>query len=145
MIKFIEKLEAFPDKEDIPAAEKGENITALAPNSELSQSEYILDNFSAQDFTQRTGLPARYRKTIAAFEDIIEERNKACHDTEFEFARLLLTRQFKDPVMAHKWDCEHWSALLLWVSGYATLEDMKKVSNDVKLPPIGLGMRGKLG
>ena len=144
MIKLIEKLEAFPDKEDIPAAEKGENITALAPNSELSQSEYILDNISAQDFTQRTGLPPHYRKTLATHEDIIEEQNKACHDTGFEFARLLSTRQFKDPVMAHKWDCEHWSTLLLWVTGYATLEDMKKVTNDVKLPLSGLGMRGKL-
>ena len=136
MIKFIEKLEALTDKKGPPTAEKGENVTPYAPNSEISQSEHILDNIPAQVFTQRTGLPARYRKTIAAFEDIVEERNKACHDTEFEFARLLLRKQFKDPVVAQKFNCDHWSALLLWVTGYASLKDMAAVANDVKLPPI---------
>ena len=133
MIKFIEKLETLPDENGISTAEKGENLAADAQNS---RSEYILDNISAQDFTQQTSLPARYRKTLAAYEDIVEKRNKACHDTQFEFARLLLTRQFRDPAMAREWNCDHWSTLLLWVTGYTSLEDMKKVSDVVKLPKI---------
>ena len=137
MIKYIEKLEALPDKDGIPPAAQGENATTHEQNSKPSQSQYILDNLPAQDFTQRTGLPSTYLKTIAAFEDIIEARNKACYDTEFEFARLLLTRQFRDPVMAQEWNCEHWSKLLLWVTGYATLEDMARVARSVRLHPIG--------
>ena len=136
MIKFVEKLEALLDKNGVQVAEKGENIAAHNQNPKISQAKYILDNISPQAFTQRTGLHPAYRKIIAAFEDIVEERNKACHDTEFEFARLLLRRQFKDPVMAEKWNCDHWAALLLWVTGYASLKDMAAVANDVRLPPF---------
>ena len=133
---YRKTIAAFKDIIDPPTAEKAENVTHHASNSKTSRSKYILDNISAQDFTQQTGLPARYRKTVAAYEDIVEGRNNTCHNTQFEFARLLLTRQFKDPVMAREWNCDHWSTLLLWVTGYATLEDMKKVTNVVKLPTI---------
>ena len=138
MIKFVEKLEALPDKNAVPAAaEKGdENITAHNQNPEISQSKYVLDNIPAEDFTHFTGLPVAYRKTLAAFEEIVEERNKVLYDTEFEFARLLLRRQFKDPVVAQEWNCEHWAKLLLWVTGYASLKDMAAVANEVRLPSI---------
>ena len=136
MIKVVEKLEALSDKNGVQVAEKSKNIAAHNQNPEISQAKYILDNVSPQAFTQRTGLPPAYRKAIAAFEDIVEERNKACHDTEFEFARLLLRRQFKDPVIAHEWNCDHWAALLLWVTGYASLKDMAAVARDVRLPSI---------
>ena len=39
--------------------------------------------------------------------------------------------------MAQEWNREHWSNLLLWVTGYATLKDMAKVARDVRLRPIG--------
>lgn len=104
MIKFIEKLEALPDKNGVQVAAKGGSVAAHDQKPKILRSNFVLDNISAQVFTQRTGLPASYRKTIAAFEAIVEERNKACQDTEFEFARLLLTRQFKDPVTAHEWN-----------------------------------------
>ncbi len=136
MINFAEKLEAMLGKKGIQVAEKGENDPAHDRKSKMSRSKTILDNISAQVFTQRTGLPSSYRKTIAAFEDIVEERNKVCHETGFEFARLLLTKQFKDPVVAQKFNCPHWSALLLWVTGYATLEEMAAVANIVTPPPI---------
>ena len=136
MIKVVEKLEARLDKDGVQVPVNNENAAAHDQNPEISQAKYILDNISPQAFTEGTGLPPAYRKTIAAFEDIVEERNKACHDTEFEFARLLLRRQFKDPVIAHEWNCDHWAALLLWVTGYASLKDMAAVANDVRLPSI---------
>ena len=100
-------------KEGKQVAEKGEKNPAHNPKPKMSRSKPILDDISTQVFTQRTGLPLSYRKTLAAFEDIVEERNKVCHETGFEFARLLLTKQFKDPVMAQNFDCPHWSTLLL--------------------------------
>ena len=130
------KLEAMLGKKGVQVVEKGENNPAHNRKSTMSRSKTVLDNISAQVFTQRTGLPSSYRKTIAAFEDIVEERNKVCYETGFEFARLLLTKQFKDPVVAQKSNYPQWSALLLWSTGYATLEDMAAVANVVTPPPI---------
>ena len=135
MIKYVEKLEAMLEEKGVEVAAKGENDPAHDQKSEMSRSKTVLDNISAQEFTQRTGLPPSYQKTIAAFENIFEERNTVCHETGFEFARLLLTRQFKDPVMAKKFNCEHWSALLLWVTGYATLEEMAAAANAIANTP----------
>ena len=134
--KYRETIAVFSDIID---AQRNEvcHDTEFDRKSEISRSKHILDNISAQDFTQRTGLPAKYRETIAVFSDIVDaRRNEVCHDTEFEFARLLLTRQFKDPVNAQLWNCDHWALLLLWITGYTTLEDMAAVANDVKPHPI---------
>ena len=136
MIKSVEKLEAMLGKKGIQVVKKGENDPANNRKPTISRSKTVLDNISAQVFIQRTGLPLSYRKTIAAFEDIVEERNKVCHETVFPFARLLLTMQFNDPVIAQNFSCPHWSALLLWVTGYATLEDMAAGKNAVTPPPI---------
>ena len=102
----------------------------------MQRAKYIFDNISAQVFTKRTRLPASYRKPIAAFEEIVEGRNQVVHDTEFEFAYLLLRKQFRDPVNAQKFNCHHWSTLLLWVTGYNSLKDLAAVAKEVKLPTI---------
>ena len=136
MIKYVEKLEAMLGEKGIQTAEKGANDPAHDRKSKMSQAKTVLDNISPQVFTKRTGLDSSYRKTIAAFADTVDQRNSICHETGFEFARLLLTEQFQDPVMAQKWNCPHWSALLLWVTGYPTLEDMAAVANNVVPPPI---------
>ena len=137
MTKFIRKLEVLLGKKGLSGPEKGTSVKGHDRKSEMSRSKHVLDNISAQDFTQHTGLPAKYRETIAVFSDIVDaRRNEVCHDTEFEFARLLLTRQFKDPVNAQLWNCDHWALLLLWVTGYTTLEDMAAIANDVKPHPI---------
>lgn len=47
------------------------------------------------------------------------------YDTEYEFARLLRSKQFQKPEMAEKWDVKHWEGMLLWISGMKSL----KVSN----------------
>ena len=135
MIKYVEKLEAILGEKGVEVAAKGGNDPAHDWKSKMSRSETVLDNISAQVFTQRTGLLPSYRKTIAAFEDIFEKRNTVCHETGFEFARLLLTKQFKDPVTSQNFNCDHWSALLLWVTGYATLEEMAAVANAVANTP----------
>ena len=41
---------------------------------------------SAQVFTQPTGLPSDFRRTVAAFEGVISDRIKVRHDPKFEFA-----------------------------------------------------------
>lgn len=136
MIKFVEKLEVMLRKKSVEVAAKGGNDPAHDKKSKISRSKTVLDNISAQLFTQRTGLPPSYRKTIAAFDDIVEERNTICHETGLDFARLLLTKQFQDPANWQIFDCEHWSTLLLWVTGYATLEDMAAAANHAsKAPP----------
>ena len=136
MIKFVEKLEAMLGEKRIRTAEKSANDPAHDRKTKMSQATTVLDNMSSQVFTKRTGLDSSYRKTIAAFADIVDQRNSICHETGFEFARLLLTKQFQDPVVAQKFNCPHWSALLLWVTGYPTLEDMAAVANDVVPPPV---------
>ena len=135
MIKYVEKLEAMLEGNGVEVAAKGENDPAHDQKSDMSRSKTVLDNISAQVFTQQTGLPPSYRNTIAAFEDILKKQNTVCHETGFEFARLLLTKQFKDPVMAQKFNCKHWSALLLWVTGYTTLEEMAAVADIIANTP----------
>ena len=139
MIKFAEKMESMLAKKGVQMVEKSTSDPGHDRKSKMSRSKNILDNISAQTFTQRTGLPPKYRDTMANFELIVEKRNDAVHDTQFQFARLLLKRQFKDPVNANKHDCAHWAGLLLWVTGYETLEDMAAVAKKMAeaRTPIG--------
>ena len=124
MIKFVEKLETMLAKKGVERAPKGGNNPNHDRKNLMSRSETVLHNISAQDFTRRTGLDKSYRKTIANFEEIVEERNKLVHETGLEFACLLLTKQFQNPANWKEYNCDHWSPLLLWVTGYDTLEDM---------------------
>ena len=135
MIKFVEKLELMLAKKGVQMVEKGGSSPGHDRKSKMSRSKTILDNISAQTFTQRTGLPPQYRTTIANFETIVEKRNDAVHDTQFHFARLLLKRQFKDPVNATRHNLAHWVRLLLWVTGYETLEEMAAVAANVAAAP----------
>ena len=89
-----------------------------------------------QAFTKRTGLDLSFRKTIPAFADITEERNSTVHETGCDFARILLTEQFQDPATAQRWNCPHWTTLLLWVTGYSTLEEMAAVADNLVPPQI---------
>ncbi len=139
MIKFVEKMELMLAKKGVQMVEKGGSTSGYDRKSKMSRSKNILDNISAQTFTQRTGLEPQYRDTIANFETIVETRNDAVHETQFQFARLLLKRQFKDPVNANKHNCDHWSRLLLWVTGYETLEDMAAVAAQVAAAPTPIG------
>ena len=133
MIKFVDKLEPMLGKKST-RAEKSRNAPGHDHKSRMSRAKHVLDNISAQLFTKRTGLPEKYRRTIAAYDEIVEARNEVVHDTEFEFARLLLRPHFRDPVIAQTFNCDHWHTLLLWVTGYSSLEDMAAVADVVKLP-----------
>ena len=139
MIKFAEKLESMLAKKGVPKVEKGTSAPGHDRKNKMSRSKNILDNISAQTFEQRTGLSSKYRETMANFENIVEKRNDAVHDTQFQFARLLLKRQFRDPVNANKHDCAHWAGLLLWVTGYETLEAMAAVAREVAAAPTPIG------
>ena len=138
MIKFVEKLEVMLRKRGVQIVAKGGNDKAHDRKSKMSRSRMVLDNISAQNFTKCTGLPPKYRDTITAFERIVEKRNDTRHETQFDFARLLLSRQFTDPATAVLFNCDHWSNLLLWVTGYPTLEEMAKLARVLtrRPPPI---------
>ena len=134
MIRYVEKLEGMSGKK-VDQAAKGKNDPDHDKKSKMSRSKMLLDNISAQNFTQCTGLPPKYRETITAFEEIVEKRNEACHETGFDFARLLLSIQFTDPVTSELFNCAHWSTLLLWVEGYTTLEEMAVSARVMRRPP----------
>ena len=102
MIKFVEKLGIILGKSDIPATEKGRSITVYDQKSKTSQSNYILDNISAQVFTPAYRSPIILLKDITVFKDIIKAQAKVCHKTGSDFARILSIKQFKDPVIINK-------------------------------------------
>ena len=64
IIKFIAKLEIIPGNNGIQAAEKGGSVTLSNQKSKTSQSNYILNNISAQNFTQRIGLLSYYTNDL---------------------------------------------------------------------------------
>lgn len=70
-------------------------------------------------------------------EGLVDDRNKACHDTEFVFASLPLLGQFKGPVLVQKCGYDHWARLLLWVTIYINLKDVAGVANKIEPPSIG--------
>ena len=54
----------IPGKNGIQAAEKGGSVTLSNQKSKTSQSNYILKNISAQNFTQRIGLLSYYTNNL---------------------------------------------------------------------------------
>lgn len=92
MIEFVDKLELMLSKKDVQIAEKIGSTTGYDRKSKMAQAKVMLDGISPQAFTKGTGLEPGFRKTVAAYEEIVEARNQVVHDTEFEFARLLLRK-----------------------------------------------------
>lgn len=111
---------------------KGASKAGYDQKSKIAMVKDMLDSISPQAFTKATGLEPSFRRTFDDHEEIVEIRKKVAHDTEFEFARLLLRPQFRDPVVAQKLNCEHWSKVLLWVSGYSSLKEMAAVAREAE-------------
>ena len=81
MIKFVEKLEVMLRKKGVQTAVIGGNNKSYDRKFKMLRSRIVLDNISAQNFTQCTGLPSKYRDTITAFKRIVKKRNDICYET----------------------------------------------------------------
>ena len=68
------KLEVILGKKDIPHSREGESVVGHDPKSETSRSKTSFDNSLAQAFMQRTGFPSDYRRTVAAIENLVDDR-----------------------------------------------------------------------
>lgn len=130
----MDKVNLVFGKKVVKITGKGRSKAGYDQKSKIAQAKVMLDGISPQAFTKATGLEPGFRKIVADYEELVEARNKVVHDTEFEFARLLLRPQFRDPVVAAKYNCERWSKLLLLVTGYSSLKEMAAVAREGELP-----------
>ena len=136
--KFVDKLgDILLAKGIIDEPERGKNKPAYDKMKSLLTAEEILSKITAQDFSKKTGLGGDYRKSILKCKDDLKLRNSQVHDTEDLFARLLLTPQFKDPVIAEEWQVEHWAFLLTWVTGMESIQAMAARAIKTQRSPYG--------
>lgn len=127
MEAFVEKL---ADQNQI-LFDKGENNPDADKTIHIQTANNILQQVSATEFEAKTGLPGKYRQQSAKYKEAAEKRNKWAHETEYEFARLLLSDQYQDPVRNAKLETEHYTKLLLWLYDKETLQEMADVVADV--------------
>lgn len=130
MTKFVEKL-SIKQKVNIPKEAKGKNDPLHDKTKYMKAAATLFDKFSAQDFKQRTGLDPAYRAFLGNYRKIIEARRAWAHETDDEFARLLLSDQFREEPFRTEENVEQWEKLLLWVSGKETLQEMANAVAEV--------------
>lgn len=58
------------------------------------------------------------------YRKFVEARREWAHETNDEFARLLLSDQFQDEPFKTEQNVKQWEKLLLWVSGKDALQEM---------------------
>ncbi|CAF9941497.1 hypothetical protein IMSHALPRED_002750 [Imshaugia aleurites] len=117
-LDFVKKL-SYKQKEA-----KGKNDPLHDSTKYMNAAATLLKNLTAQDFKQRTGLDPAYRVFLEHYRKFIEARREWAHETNNEFARLLLSDQFLEEPFRTKENVEQWEKLLLWVSGKETLQEM---------------------
>ncbi len=82
---------------------------------------------SIREFEKKVDLSGKYRQEFENYTETAEARPLWPHESESEFARLLLSDQFQDPVRNKDLQTEHWAKLLLWTYGKETLEEMAHI------------------
>lgn len=80
---------------------------------------------------KETGLSSDYRLAVVEYKKIVEARRKWAHESENEFARLLLSEQFQDPLQNSEHNTPYWTKLLLWTYNKETLQEMAAVVANV--------------
>ncbi|MCJ1453394.1 hypothetical protein MMC28_003741 [Mycoblastus sanguinarius] len=94
----------------------------------MTAESTLLKTSTAQDFQKKTGLEPSYRESLKNYEKIVDARCAWAHESENEFARLLLSEKFQEN--AQRLNVGHWKKLLLWVYEKDTLEEMADLFAD---------------
>ncbi|KAK3178474.1 hypothetical protein OEA41_000610 [Lepraria neglecta] len=122
---FVEKL----SKEQKISMKKGKNDPEANKIRLMDTTNKILKKLSAQNFKAKTGLEPSFRASLSRYGTIVDQRRACAHGTENEFARLLLSDQFKRK--NQELNVDHWAKMLLWVYEKKTLEEMANVVANV--------------
>ncbi|KAK4695888.1 hypothetical protein P7C71_g1942, partial [Lecanoromycetidae sp. Uapishka_2] len=125
MEKVVEKI----SKKQKITFKKGKNDSNADKTRLMDATNKILKKVTAQDFEKKTGLHKDYRTDLAKYEQLVDKRRVWAHETENEFAYLLLSDQFQGEKKAEL-NTEHWARLLLWVYDKANLQEMAAVVED---------------
>lgn len=91
----------------------------------MGNTSKILKNNTVQDFEQKTGLASKFRDDFVKHEGYVDDRRTWAHQTENQFAYLLLSDQFQEK--EQELNTKHWEELLLWTYEKDTLEEMAAV------------------
>ena len=95
MTSFVKKL-SVKQKVHIPQEAKGKNNPLHDNTKYVNAASTLFNKYSAQEFKDRTGLDPAYRILLQNCRKFVEARHKWAHETDDEFARLLLSRQFQE-------------------------------------------------
>ena len=95
MTGFVKKL-SMKQKVNIPSEAKGKNDPLHDSTKYMNAASTLFDKFTAEEFKKRTGLDPAYRVFLGNYRKFIEARREWAHETDEEFARLLLSRQFQE-------------------------------------------------
>ena len=121
MTSFVKKL-SVKQKVNIPQEAKN---NPLHDNTKyMNAASTLFNKYPAQEFKDRTGLDPAYRILLQNYRKLVEARHKWAHETDDEFARLLLSRQFQEEPFKTEEHVEQWGKLLLWVTGKDSLEEI---------------------
>ena len=123
MTSFVTKL-SIKQKVIIPRDAKGKNDALHDSTRRMNAASALFEKYKPQEFKDRTGLDPAYRVFLVNYRKIIEARRAWAHETDEEFARLLLSRQFKEEPFRTRENVEQWEKLLLWVKGKESPSDI---------------------
>lgn len=87
---------------------------------------------SVRKFEKKIDLSGKYRREFENYTETAEARPLWARESEFEFAHLLSSDEFQDPVRNKDLHIEHWTKLLLWTYGKETLEEMAHIVAGVR-------------
>ena len=108
---------------------KGKNDPEADKMRLMDATNKILKKLSAQNFKAKTGLEPSFRASLSSYGTIVDQRRAWTHETENEFARLLLSDQFKRK--KQELNVDHWAKMLLWVHEKNTFEETADVVANV--------------
>lgn len=108
----------------IPKEAKGKNDPLHDKTKYMNAAAALLDKVKAIDFEKKTGLDPAFRVFLGDYRKYVEARREWAHETNDEFARLLLSDQFQEEPFRTEENVKQWEKLLLWVSGKDTLQEM---------------------
>ena len=123
MTSFVTKL-SIKQKVIIPKDAKGKNDPLHDSTKYMNAASTLFEKYKPQESKDRTGLDPAYRIFLGSYRKIIEARHAWVHETDEEFARLLLSRHFKEEPFRTTENVEQWEKLLLWVKGKESLEEV---------------------
>ena len=93
---------SFKQRVNIFKEVNGKNDTLYDSTKYMNVATTLFEKFTVQEFKERIGLDSAYRVFLGDYRKFIEARHKWAHETDDEFARLLLFRQFQEEPLGQR-------------------------------------------